>query len=71
MSDFIINNGVLEKYTGEGGDVVIPDGVTTIENGAFEWCTSLTSITISEGFRKAIENPFFIDMAEGAEVHYI
>ena len=28
--DFVINNGVLEKYTGKGKDVVIPDGVTGI-----------------------------------------
>ncbi len=46
MSDFVIENGVLKKYTGNGGDVVIPDGVTEIENGAFYSCTNLTSITI-------------------------
>ena len=27
-NDFEIENGVLVKYTGAGGDVVIPDGVT-------------------------------------------
>ena len=30
-NDFEIENGILKKYTGPGGDVVIPDGVTTIE----------------------------------------
>lgn len=30
MSDFQIENGVLVKYTGNGGDVVIPEGVTSI-----------------------------------------
>ena len=29
-SDFIIENGVLTKYVGPGGDVVIPEGVTGI-----------------------------------------
>lgn len=29
-SDFIIENGVLEKYIGDDMDVVIPDGVTDI-----------------------------------------
>ena len=29
-SDFIIENGVLKKYTGVGGDVVIPEGGTEI-----------------------------------------
>ena len=34
-SDFIIENGVLTKYVGPGGDVVIPAGVTEIKNGSF------------------------------------
>ena len=34
-SDFEIKNGVLEKYYGTEADVVIPDGVTEIGNGAF------------------------------------
>ena len=32
-NDFIIKNGVLSKYVGPGGDVVIPEGVKTIG-----WC---------------------------------
>lgn len=28
--DFVIENGVLKKYTGPGGEVVIPEGVTEI-----------------------------------------
>lgn len=30
-NDFVIEQGVLTKYTGPGGDVVIPEGVTVIE----------------------------------------
>ena len=48
-SDFIIENGVLTKYTGPGGDVVIPEGVTSIGRSAFYCCKRLTSVTISEG----------------------
>ena len=33
--DFIIENDVLIEYTGEGGEVVIPNGVTSIGSGAF------------------------------------
>ena len=48
-SDFIIENGVLKKYVGPGGDVVVPDGVTEIGSRAFYECGSLRSVTIPEG----------------------
>ena len=35
-SDFIIENGVLKKYVGPGGDVVIPEGRAV-------WCLQLES----------------------------
>ena len=46
--DFEIENGILKKYTGSGGDVEIPDGVTAIGDGAFFDCDSLTSIVIPD-----------------------
>ncbi len=33
--DFVIENGVLKKYTGTSADVIIPDGVTEIGDSAF------------------------------------
>ena len=33
--EFTIDNGTLIKYNGEGGDVIIPDGVTSIGEMAF------------------------------------
>ena len=29
--DFIIEDGKLKEYLGQGGDVIIPEGVTSIE----------------------------------------
>ena len=48
-SDFIIKNGVLTEYVGPGGDVTVPEGVTSIGNGVFSYCSSLTGITIPDG----------------------
>ena len=45
-SDFEIQNGVLVKYRGDGGNVVIPKGITRIGNNAFYNCDSMTSVTI-------------------------
>ena len=58
MSDFQIENGVLVKYTGNGGDVVVPEGVTSIGNEAFYECSSLTSVTIPDGVMSIEDDAF-------------
>lgn len=47
-SDFEIVNGVLKSYTGDGGDIIIPDSVTSIGDFVFEGNGTITSITIPE-----------------------
>ena len=44
--DFVVINGILIKYKGNGGAVTIPDSVTSIGDHVFEGCKSLTSLTI-------------------------
>lgn len=62
------NTVTITKYTGEGGDVKIPaeiDGkkVTAIgntfkETGAFQDCTTLTSVVIPDGVTEIQDNAF-------------
>ncbi len=46
--DFQIEDGVLVKYNGDGGNVVIPEGVTSIGDSAFAGCSGLTEIELPE-----------------------
>ena len=46
--DFEIKDGVLVKYHGKGGDVVIPNGVTKIGISAFSYKSGITSVTIPD-----------------------
>ena len=48
LKDFVIENGVLKKYVGQGSEVVIPDSVTSIGNSAFYNCKKLTAIVFPE-----------------------
>ena len=59
INDFVIENGVLKKYQGQGGDVVIPEGVTSIGNWAFKDCSSLTSVVIPNGVTSIGDSAFF------------
>ena len=47
-SDFVIENGVLMKYNGPGGQVVIPEGVTIIGTRAFRNCAAMTEVVSPE-----------------------
>lgn len=49
----------LEKYNGNGGDVIVPDGVTSIGDSAFCFCRSLASITIPDSVTQIGEDAFY------------
>ena len=47
--DFVIENGVVTKYNGPGGHVVIPSGVTGVGSTLFFMNDTITSVEIPEG----------------------
>jgi hypothetical protein len=60
INDFIIEDGVLTKYVGQGGDVVIPSGVKKIKKFSFRDQTAIKTLTISNGVVE-IEHSSFED----------
>ena len=57
VPEFIVNDGVLLLYTGEGGDVAVPDGVTAIYDYAF-WRKGISSVEIPAGVTNLGESAF-------------
>lgn len=50
--DFVIENGVLKQYKGNGGKVTIPDGVVTIGQAAFYNNNKVTEIIVPKSVKR-------------------
>ena len=57
--DFVIQNGVLTKYTGAGGRVVIPDGVTEIGKNVFYGNRNVTFVAFPDSVITVEESAFY------------
>ena len=64
---FVIEKGVLKKYTGSGGDITIPDGVKSIEKYAFWYSFSVTSVTIPKSL-ESMDGTVFLNCTKLKEI---
>ena len=58
VNDFVIENGVLKKYVGPGGDVIVPGKAKIIGTGAFSNRSDVTGIVLSEGTKSVQKYAF-------------
>ncbi len=58
-NDFIIENGVLQKYSGPGGSVMIPGNITEIGSEAFMSCDTVTAVVIPNSVKSIGDLAFY------------
>ena len=64
QGDFLMSNGIITGYTGEGGAIVLPavdsngNTITAIGAAAFKGNTTITSVTISASITEIGESAF-------------
>lgn len=73
--DFKINkDGVLTKYVGPGGDVVIPEGVTEIGKGVFNWMkipgVQLGTVTLPDSVTAIQDEAFFVSAVTAVKINH-
>ena len=57
---FIIKDGVLEKYEGSEENIIVPDGVVAIGDGAFSQRRSIKSVTLPRGLQHIGKEAFYL-----------
>ena len=58
INDFVIENGVLKSYSGEGGDIEIPTSVERIAREAFQLCKTIQAVRIPQNVKEIDDAAF-------------
>ena len=56
---FVITNGILQYYIGNGGKVYVPEGVTCIGRNAFQLNDSITAVVLPDSLERICEAAFY------------
>ncbi len=57
--DFVIENGILRLYLGDGGEVAVPEGVTALGENVFRDCGSITAVTLPSTLTAVAKGAFW------------
>lgn len=68
-SDFVITDGILTEYTGEKTEVMIPDGVASIEEHAFKENKVITKVVFPDSV-KTIKYMAFQNCTSLKEIYF-
>ena len=69
LANFVIKNGVLEKYEGKEADIILPSDIKEIGIGAFKGNNTITSIILNDEL-KVINNEAFKDCSKLVDVTF-
>lgn len=59
VNGMVIENGVLKRYEGNASEIIVPDGVVSIGEYAFEYKEGIQSITLAESVKKIESHAFY------------
>lgn len=59
MSDFVISGTTLQSYTGDAKEVIVPDGIQTIDGKAFSY-KEIDKVIFPDGLKRMRQFSFFI-----------
>lgn len=60
--EFIIEDNILKKCTGDETELTVPNGITEIWGGAFKGCPNLTTITLPDSIKKVAKSAFNMEI---------
>lgn len=58
VENYQIEEGILKLYTGREEEIIVPEGIHTIGEGAFKGCVSLIKVVLPAGLKRIMGDAF-------------